>query len=182
MEIKIKNTTSEKQRAVIFGYSDDCWGKQQHRYSEPNFYNIKTDEGIEIEFDGRSSMEYRLMCVKSTSHVLKLKSVEYTSNFGWNKIKYGNFKTLVIDANGQHLFTDVMLQIFFTSTQESEYPLIINGERNVALRGIDSQTSWLLILEPNEEITLKLNGNDESSEIDRWAKVGAFHDKLKPKK
>ncbi len=157
MEIKVKNTTEERKRAVLFGFSDDCYGKAMYRYSEPNFFNIKTDEGIEIQFDGNSSLEYRLSCVKATHNVFRLKSIEYTSSFELNKIGFGNFKTLAIDANGQHLFTDVHLQMYMSASPKSEYPLILTGERNVALRGIDCQTSYLLILNPNEEITLKLN-------------------------
>ncbi len=158
MEIKIKNTTGEKKRAIIFGHYDDCWEGKMGYVSQPSFFDLKTDDGIEIQFDGDTSLEYRREYVKDVHRELfNIKSIEFTSNLSWNTTHKSVFKTLVIDANGAHLFKDVFLQMFFSADMPTEYPLILTGDRNIALRSIDMQTSYLLVLNQNEEITLKIN-------------------------
>jgi len=155
MEVKIKNTTDKKQRAVVFGFNYTLHGGGLFNLQDPSFFNIKTDDGIEITYDGDGSKEhiesiYKKMC----SDVINIKNIEYTSNN--NKLSIGFF-CLSIDANGKLVFDPIYPSFFLSPTQESIFPIIITDEYGVKIKGIDCNTSLLFILEPNEEIYLKIN-------------------------
>lgn len=164
MEVVISNTTDKKQKAVIFGFNYTLHGGIKNE--DPSFFNIKTDEGVEITYDGDGSKEYlESMYRKMCSDVINVKNIEYTSN----KDKLGNnFYYLRIDANGKMLFDPICPQIFITPQQESLFPIIITDEYSSKIKGIDCNTSLLFILEPNEKIELKIN---EKTVISKTAQV-----------
>ena len=154
MEVKIKNTTDKKQKAIIFGFNYMLHGGL-HNLENPSFFDIKTDDGIEIKYDGDGSKEHiENMYKKMCSEVIRIENIEYTSNN--NKLK-NRFYCLIIDANGKMQFDPFYPSMYLTATQESIFPIIINNEYSGKIKGIDCNTSLLFILEPNEEIDLKIN-------------------------
>ena len=165
MEVKIKNTTDKKQKAVVFGFNYNLHGGGLH-FESPSFFDIKTDDGIETTYDGDSSKEHlESLYHKIGSNPIHVRDIEYTSN---NNKLTNCFYCLIIDANGKMLFDPFYPSTYLTATQESVFPIIIHNEYSGKIKGIDCNTSLLFILEPNEEIDLKIN---EKTVISKTAKV-----------
>ena len=157
MEITIKNKTFGKQKAVLFGYNEFTFNDYKKK-DEVSFFDINTDEGIEITMNGDSTQHGKLSIIKNlVDNPKKLKSIEYTTN----SIKPPNmFYVYMSDANGnKYLYKPIHPSIFVSPTQETIYPIIIDSkpEHNTRLKGIDGNTALLFILDSFEEIHLKLN-------------------------
>jgi hypothetical protein len=156
MEVKIKNTTNKKRKAVVFGFNYTLPVNIAIEQSkECNFFNIKTDDGVEITYDGDGSKEHlESMYNEMGLNPILITNIEYTSSN--NKIS-NVFYCLNIDANGKMQFDPIYPQIYVTPQQESLFPIIIHNEYSGKIKGIDCNTSLLFVLEPNEEIDLKIN-------------------------
>lgn len=157
MEITIKNKTFGKQKAILFGYNEFAFNNYQKK-DEVSFFDINTDDGIEITMNGYSTTNGKLAIIKNlVDNPKKLKSIEYTTN---SKKSPSMFYVYMSDANGQkYLFKPTHPSIFVSPTQETIYPIIIDSEpeHGTGLKGIDGNTALLFILDSFEEIHLKLN-------------------------
>ena len=149
MKIKIKNTKDIYQKAVIFGYYDDCY--ELSKQNNNPFFNLKTDEGIEIEMNGDKSIKGRLEIVKNQvdgySKPIFIDSVEFKSSIDKGLF----FDVLAIDANGSKSFNTVFLNLkkyngWYTGSAHERYEL----------KCIDCNTSWLFNLAPLEEISINI--------------------------
>ena len=159
MEVKIKNTKNKKQRAVVFDFSYIL--NSGVFFQEPSFFNIKNDDGIEIEYD-RDIEDIKSVFIER--HI-DIKNIEYTSN---NTKTSNHFYFSRIDANGKMVFDPVYPVNFITPQQKSVFPIIITDENSSDIKKIDYRTFLLFVLEPNEEIHLKIN---EKTVISKTAKV-----------
>ncbi len=150
MEIKIKNTKDVSQKAVIFGYYDDCY--ELVSQNDNPFFNLKTDEGIEIEMNGDKTIEGRLKIVENKkdkySEPIFIDFVEYEST-----TKSIDFICMEIDANGQKVFNHVYNLL---RNKDGVYIGKSNEGSSYNLRGIDCNTSWLFNLAPHQEIKLTI--------------------------
>jgi len=158
MEIKIKNNKDIKQKSILFGYNEFTFNDYQKK-DEISFFDINTDDGIEITMNGVSTTHGKLELIKALAeNPKKLKSIEYTTNSPKSPNMFYHYR---VDANGYKFFKPIYPNMFVSHKQETLYPIIIDStsedgyERGV--KGIDGNTALLFILEPNEEINLKLN-------------------------
>lgn len=155
MEIIIINKGSEAQKCVLFSYYDRC-----HKYpAKDAFLSMETGvietidgvshlkDDIEIYIDGEKSEEKRLQFLELLSkEPFMLKHLEVESNIDNNMI----FSKMNTDANGSIFIKKIFPRIYIKPNQKSKWPIVIDGEAN----GIDTQTGFLFIVKPNEEIKL----------------------------
>ncbi len=147
MEVIIKNKTDKEQRAVVFGYTDSCF--KFGGYEINGFINIKTDDGVEISFDGEIDSKKRQDIIENL-RVIIIDSLEFSSN---NRCS-NPFMIFEGDANGDMSIKRVCHHNFLRPKADSIFPIIIPS---TTLREISICTSLLFALHPYEEIKLKLN-------------------------
>lgn len=148
MEVVIKNTKNSSKKAIVFGFNYTLYNTKPN---PPYFFDLSTDDGVEIFYDGDSSFEYKKTLMDTIgSNPIKIESIEFTSN----KTNNANFYYSVIDANGKMMFFNPKIpQLYVRIHQDSIYPIIIKDKE---IKGIDNNTFLLFTLQPNEEIKLKL--------------------------
>jgi hypothetical protein len=149
MEVKIKNTTSEFQKCTLFGFYDRAF---KNIRSINDFFSFTTGDGIEIYIDGDKSEDKRLKFLESLwQKVFNYSYIEYTDSTGeLNSL----FHICRMDANGKSVVREVepvIPQAHMTPTQTAKFPITIELKH---LKAIDSMTCFLILLRPNQEITL----------------------------
>lgn len=149
MEVTITNTTNDFKKAVVFGFNYNM-PLMKNGYSDKNsFFNIKTDDGVFIEYDGNGNIEkIKELFDFLNRNAFMADTIEYTSSLDKSDIFY----YYTVDANGNKYFKNIIPQIFVHSKQEKQYPILIRDEHI----GIDNNSSLLFNLNPLEKITLKI--------------------------
>ncbi len=153
MKVIIKKTIDKESKAVLFGYHHE--NNLRDGNTKRHFLDLTTDDSIKISIDEREDPEYIIGLLNDIyQNPVKIKKISLTSNKLTSASHY--LKKFVMDANGSWAFADV-IDIHLNPNQTEPWPIVLEeSECKEKKLVLDFGTSYLFVLQPNEELTLDL--------------------------